>query len=664
MINNLISYSRKKHHRTAAINKDLVPGFIIGVEEGGIITVAGLVTEFQNNLGDGGTPFDFDVIVGTAANLKKSISDAALLYGIDGDSISTPNSVASSVESSITGIAYIIPDDWTPGGLKYILAKWNEMGAQRAYQFNLTATGELRFETSETGTAVTDTSESTVPTGFTDETGHWVAFTWDDVANVSNFFTSDDSPTTPPSDVSWTLLGAANISHISAGIFNSTATFTVGARIHAATPFPVSGSIHRAVVINQASLTAVPAVDFDANLYVNKITDTTFNSDLMAIDLPGGVGDCALTPDAVISPSGSVNIEIIWRCNAVNYGLGRQVVISHWNEVAVDERGWEANFESTGAMRFRYAENGTGPNINIVSTENSPVPNGVTGWFRILIDANNGSSDADVTFFTSLTNTNDPASVIWDQLGDVVNPGAVITIFDSANNINIGAGSDGTSNIFKGSVFRTQIYQGINPLTQILTSDFDASTFVSGSSLTGLKRLDLPGAVGDFVSTPNAVANRITGDFDVQVQVNLPSYAPPSTQTFLSKLVLVGDQRSYWFLLNVFSELELLIYEDGTAGSVVTYRASEIVSVVGKTNIGFRAALDVDNGDSDSECTFYTSTDGFNWTQVGKIIKAGATVTIHPGTAEVELGSTTSGTVNLMTGTMFNAKIFNGTVFG
>jgi hypothetical protein len=117
--------------------------------------------------------------------------------------------------------------DWTPTADSCIAAKWDSTGNQRSWLFLLKANGTLAFRWSTDGTSGNAVAErlSTVATGFTDGTAHWVRA----VADVDNgaagndvkFYTSTDN-------VTWTQLGATVTNTGTSSILAGTASYQLG----------------------------------------------------------------------------------------------------------------------------------------------------------------------------------------------------------------------------------------------------------------------------------------------------------------------------------------------------------------------------------------------------------------------------------------------------
>lgn len=156
------------------------------------------------------------------------VTNYALFPGASGDYIHTPDSVAFNV-TDLDIRAYVQATDWTPAAVQTIAAKSTDTGPQRSFRLFLDTTGKLGLLTSVDGTATISTL-STVATGFTDATAHWVRATVDvdngAAGNTVTFYTAAASDTPP---TSWTILGAAVVNATATSIFDSTALFEIGA---------------------------------------------------------------------------------------------------------------------------------------------------------------------------------------------------------------------------------------------------------------------------------------------------------------------------------------------------------------------------------------------------------------------------------------------------
>jgi len=239
-------------HRLSALG--LIKQALVNIDMDNIVSSGGAVSSIPNS-GSGGSDYDLDVIVGTGANLKPHPAGSCLFYGASGDYASMPDSSAVSITSSCTFYIYVAPDDWTPVADQDLIAKWELTGNNLSYIVRLDTTGVIQFLTSSDGSAGTlVTSQSTVPTGLTNTEGFWLRVIFDDAANTTNFATSADPRSTYPTSVNFTPLGDPNIAHVTAGIFDGTATLNIGAGRDAGTQAPTVGYIGRAQIYDDTGV--------------------------------------------------------------------------------------------------------------------------------------------------------------------------------------------------------------------------------------------------------------------------------------------------------------------------------------------------------------------------------------------------------------------------
>lgn len=169
----------------------------------------------------------------------------------------------------------------------------------------------------------------------------------------------------------------------------------------------------------------------------------------------------------------------------------------------------------------------------------------------------------------------------------------------------------------------------------------------------------LPGVAGNYFSTPDSVANSITGDIDIRVKVALADWTPAAINALVGKHLGSGDQRSYVFYVNTNGTLGLLWNPDGTALSNIQKASTAATGFTDGSANYVRATLDVDNGAGGNDVKFYTSPDGDQWTQLGSTVTTAGATSIYDGTATVQLGALEAASWNL-NGTIYRAQIYNG----
>jgi len=135
------------------------------------------------------------------------------------DTLTTPDSTSASITGSLDIRAELTAIQWTgAASAKIVCSKWSS--GQQSYYMYVLGTGVLQLTLSNDGSA-SATAVSTIAVGFTDGTTGWVRATWDDTTDKANFYTSTDGS-------AWTQLGSADVSLVSAGIFDGTAQVVAG----------------------------------------------------------------------------------------------------------------------------------------------------------------------------------------------------------------------------------------------------------------------------------------------------------------------------------------------------------------------------------------------------------------------------------------------------
>lgn len=181
------------------------------------------------------------------------------------------------------------------------------------------------------------------------------------------------------------------------------------------------------------------------------------------------------------------------------------------------------------------------------------------------------------------------------------------------------------------------------------------TTFTNPPDLSGTPYgyLRLPGVSGHYVSSPDSAALDIVSDIDIRVQVALIDWTPAATTTLLSKFTSSGNQRSYVLRVSTAGLLQLTISNDGTASNTANS------SVATGVTDGAVKWVRVTWVDSTNQVQFFTSNDGVNWTQLGTN-QSLSSVGIFSGTAPIEIGSETGGTITLANANFYRAQVYSG----
>ncbi|MDH2425789.1 hypothetical protein [Sphaerisporangium sp. TRM90804] len=162
------------------------------------------------------------------------------------------------------------------------------------------------------------------------------------------------------------------------------------------------------------------------------------------------------------------------------------------------------------------------------------------------------------------------------------------------------------------------------------------NTPVRVSVLYGPTYLGLPGAVTDYVSTPDVAALDITGDIDVRIDATVASWR--TAADLAGKYVTSGNQRSWALSLTDAGILQLRWSATGSA-TVITIASTVPVPAPSTRRRAVRATLDVNNGAAGNTVTFYTAaTIAGPWTQLGDPVITAGTTAIFASTAALSVG--------------------------
>lgn len=178
--------------------------------------------------------------------------------------------------------------------------------------------------------------------------------------------------------------------------------------------------------------------------------------------------------------------------------------------------------------------------------------------------------------------------------------------------------------------------------------------------------LSLPGTAGNYASTPDSSALDITGDIELIGYAVAADWTPAGTQEIISKADTTGNQRSYRMEISTAGLLQMAISTNGTSNIAGT---ASTVAINANNGIGkwLRTTLDVDDGAGNRVFKAYTSDDppstaptAVTWTQLGATVTTAGTVSIFVGTADLEVGSLTNGTLQLFNGSIYSAYVYSG----
>lgn len=436
--------------------------------------------------------------------------------------------------------------------------------------------------------------------------------------------------------------------------------------------------------------------------------------------LPGSVGAYASTPDtAALDIVGDLDLRTMLAL--ADWTPGAQSgLVSKWNTVG-NQRSYLLTLMPTGVLRFNWSVDGTA-SLQAESTAAIPLSSGVLA-VRATIDVNNDAAGRTVTFYTAAASPTGLDLGPWVQLGAPVITAGVTSIFAGTAPLEVGTWSVGTAGPLTGNVYSAQVRSGIggtvvahpvfydpatdapsfidstaktwtiNGTARIINEStagvqgmgpggggggqgnnqvFNPGLALSGNGAAGQLNvyswygfpfdtvgLSLPGAPGDYASTPDTAVLDITGDIDLRADITPQSWTTGANQILISKYDTTGGQRSYYLRLSPNGELGLLWSTDGLVFSTVVSTVNPVPADDGR--LAVRATLDVDNGLTQHVVTFYTApTLAGPWTQLGSTSVLGGVTSIFAGTADLIVSGRNGGTVDNFAGVVHGVEVRNG----
>lgn len=632
----------------------------------------------------------------TPTGTNRLRQDALAQFNASTDYYETPDNSQLGITGDIDIRSRIKWDDYTPASLNYILSKLANSG-QYCFDHAINTTGFPQFRWSSNGTT-TNSANATAAPPFSDGQIGWLRVTMD-VDNgggdsIVTFYTSEENVSASGAVTNWTQLGNTVAFGSTTSIFDGTDPLQISR-----STFGMVGGLLRCEIYDGIDGTLV--ADFDpSQADGNDFTANTGevwtangqayiegeNPLQVYADLPGANGDYFSTPDSVAS-SITGDMDIQCRAKSDDWSNGNQMFATKFL-VAGDQRSFLFYIDTNGDLNFGIYTSGTAtPTHLYTSSVAVDFANSQIGWVRVTFDADNGSSDSDVTFYVSFDNTNNPEEVVWVQLGAVQNSGSTESIYDSSTSLEIGSNNGGTGSIFNGGIYRVIIKNGIDGETVV---DFDpedrvlGSTFYSGTTgeewtangnaaihdfnlntIVGTAAnlrvhpsgsMRVFGASGNYAQTPDSDSLSITGDIDLRVKVAMDDWTPGVNEPLIAKWVATGSNRSYQVMIETTGAIRFLTNSTGGGAGTTAHTSTVSTGFVDGSTHWIRATLDVDNGSGDSDATFYTSEDGETWVQLGDVVNSGGTLSIHDGTAAVQIGETASS----LNCSLFRAQIYDG----
>lgn len=159
-------------------------------------------------------------------------------------------------------------------------------------------------------------------------------------------------------------------------------------------------------------------------------------------------------------------------------------------------------------------------------------------------------------------------------------------------------------------------------------------------------------SAGDYFSTPDSVANSITGNISMIVDVALTDWTPTVANCLIAKDGVSAGTRSYQFAVRTDGKLQIAFSTTGS--NIIT-----AVSTVAPDFVnGQRYHVAVERESVSGKVRFYTGVNHMNMTLLGTEVTATAGA-IADTTAVVQFGNL-SGLAYELSGKVFDSEIYSG----
>lgn len=175
----------------------------------------------------------------------------------------------------------------------------------------------------------------------------------------------------------------------------------------------------------------------------------------------------------------------------------------------------------------------------------------------------------------------------------------------------------------------------------------------------GVKYTEHPGTVLNCVHTADAASLDILGDITVVGWIAPNDWTPSALQVIAAKCDVSG-QFSWFMYLNTDGVIRFSWFSGGTGATQITISSTVATGFTDGTARYVAASLDVDNGSTQNVVTFWTSTDGATWAQLGSPVTTAGVAAIFSSTSRLEIGSFILGSSSPFAGKIARVQVYSG----
>ncbi len=215
-----------------------------------------------------------------------------------------------------------------------------------------------------------------------------------------------------------------------------------------------------------------------------------------------------------------------------------------------------------------------------------------------------------------------------------------------------------TADGFTAVIDRQDYPDWLGTLTNMVAR-YDGTLTAKSQSVAGVARapayVDFPGISGNYITTPDAVANRITSDIDIRVHVKLADWTPAGFVHLIGKHNSGGGSNASWSLY-VAAATGQLLYGHNNGATFTPVFSSTGAAITDGTASWVRVTWKQSTG----AVNFYKGSDNANWTQIGTADVAGPTAANNSGSNALTLLADVSGTLFLADAEVYRAQVYSG----
>lgn len=204
------------------------------------------------------------------------------------------------------------------------------------------------------------------------------------------------------------------------------------------------------------------------------------------LSLPGTAGNYVSTPDhARLDITSSIDVRA--KLSMPDWTPAGSMTVIGKSQV-VGQISFRMFVVSNGTIFYVASVDGTANTYIANSTEATGFTDGTTHWIKVTHNTTTG----DIKFYTSENGTD------WTQLGDTISQGSG-AIFSGTSIIEIGSRFAGTDALLAASIYRAQIYDGIdgtlvfdyNPQISFTVDQANAAVITTNRSASGAKSVEV-----------------------------------------------------------------------------------------------------------------------------------------------------------------------------